>query len=479
MKKTVFLLVAIIFSLNIIAQNPNPSSTIDAEVANIMNTQHLPGVSTLIVKGGEIVWIESYGYANTDLATPFTDTTSLMIASISKVFTGIALMQLYENGSIGLDDDINDYLPFDINIPDYESYPITFRMLLTHTSSIKDGDAMDNYYNLNGDPTISLADCIERYFMLTGSDYSSTDNFLNNQPGTIFEYSNMATALDGYLVELISGMSFSQYCNDNIFNPLCMDNTHWYLSEYQNMNMLANPHDYYSSQYEPIDHYGFADYPDGMLHANVTDLANFMITILQDGIFHSNTLLSASTLNDMFTLQVPTIDPTQGLQFYKETFNVSSGSISLWGHSGGEYGVSTEMYFDQNNDMGIAVLANGENEATQILKLLYDYGLTLSPSGIGNPDCNSTNVIDTPKYLFLYNVYPNPAKDIVTFKADNLNIVQHDIVISDITGNQLMLFEKNDSEITIDVSNLSDGFYFYAIKESNNVIETGKLIINK
>jgi CubicO group peptidase (beta-lactamase class C family) len=400
-----------------------------------------------------------------------------MIASISKVFTGISIMQLYENGLIGLDDDINNYLPFNIEIPNYETYPITFRMLLTHTSSIKDGDAMDNYYNYNGDPTISLADCIERYFSPSGVDYSSTDNFLNNQPGTVYEYSNMATALEGYLVERISGIPFNQYCNQNIFSPLCMNNTHWYLSEYPSLNMLANPHDYYSSQYEPIDHYGFADYPDGMLHTNVKDLANIMITILQGGIFHNDTLLSSSTLNDMFTSQIPTIDPTQGLQFYQETFNVSSGSISLWGHSGGEYGISTEMYFDQSNNMGIAVLGNGENGTSQIFEKLYDYGLTLSPSGIGNPDCNPISIIDTPKYLFLYNVYPNPAKNIVNFKADNITTNQ--VNITDVTGKLLVSFVKNDKELTIDVSSLSNGIYFYYITENKAIIKTGKLIINK
>ena len=467
MRSIIILLVAIIFSLNIIAQNPNPSSIVDSEIANIMNTQHLPGVSTLIVKGGEILWIKSYGYANIDIGTPFTDTTSLMLASVSKVFTGIALMQLYEDGLIGLDDDINNYLPFNVEIPNYESYPITFRMLLTHTSSIQDSYAMYNYYNWSGDPTISLADCIERYFSPTGADYNSADNFLNNQPGTTFEYSNMATALDGYLVEIISGMPFSQYCNQNIFNSLCMDNTHWYLSEYQNLNMIANPHDYYSSQYEVIDHYGFADYPDGMLHSNVSDLANFMITILQDGGFHNDTILSSSTLSDMFTPQVPTLNPTQGLQFYKETFNVSSGSISLWGHRGGEYGINTAMFFDHNNNMGVAILANGENDVTQILKILYDYGLSPSPSGIG-----------THKFLSLYDVYPNPANNIVTFEADNLNVASHEIIISDITGRQLMLFIKNESKITLDISNLSNGIYIYTIKEKNNIIETGKLIIN-
>lgn len=479
MKHSLFLLIAVTFSINIVAQNPNPSSIMDAEIATIMNTQNLPGVSTLIVKNGEIVWVESYGYANTDLATPFTNTTSLMLASISKIFTAMAILQLYENGTINLDDAVNDYLPFDVKIPNYENYSITFRMLLTHTSSIQDSDAMENYFNWNGDPTISLGDCMERYFSTTGVDYSATNNFLNKKPGTVYNYSNMATALEGYLVELITKMPFNEYCNKNIFEPLCMTNTHWYLSEYQNLNMLANPHDYVNSEYQPINHFGFADYPNGMLHSNVTDIANFMITVLQNGTFHNNTLLSASTLNDMFTSQIPTIYPIQGLKFYKQTFNVSSGIVSLWGHSGGEYGINTEMYFDHDNDMGIIVLANNHNESKQILEKLYDYGLTLSPSGIGNPDCNPLSVIDAPKHSFLYDVYPNPATNTVVFRTDNVNNNENKIIISDITGRKHIAIIKKENETTIDVSNLSNDIYIYTIKKDQNTIETGKLIINK
>jgi CubicO group peptidase (beta-lactamase class C family) len=477
MRKTLFTS-ALLISINLLAQNPNPSSGIDNQITSVMNTKNLPGTSTLIVKNGEIVWRESYGYANTDLSTPFTDTTSLMIASVSKTFTGIALMQLYEDGLLGLDDAINDYLSFDIKIPNYESYPITFRMLLTHTSSITDSDAMDNYYNWNGDPTISLADCIERYFSVTGSDYSATDNFLNSQPGTVYEYSNMATALEGYLVEVISGKPFNQYCNQNIFTPLCMKNTHWFLSEYQNLNMLANPHDYYNSQYEPIDHYGFADYPDGMLRTNVTDLANYMLAILQNGSFHSETLLTASSLNNMFTLQVPALDPTQGLQFYKKSFNVTSGNISLWGHDGGEYGISTEMWFDHNKNMGIAVLANGDNDVSGIVEILYNYGLTLSSSGTGNPDCNATFVIDAPKNLFHYDAYPNPATNKITFKADN-NIAEHFIVITDITGKQIVKMEKNNNLVDVDISSFKNGMYFYQITENETIVYTGKFIVSR
>ncbi len=458
------------------AQNPNPSAAIDAEIQSIMSGRHLPGVSTLVVKDGEIVWMQSYGYANTDAEAPYTDTTSQMIASISKVFTGMAIMQLYEQGLMDLDEDINNYLPFEVKIPGYENEPITFRMLLTHTSSIKDGNALDGYYNWNGDPTITLADCMQRYYSVDGQDYNPNNNFVNHPPGSVYKYSNIAVALEGYLVELISGMPFSAYCEEHIFAPLCMSNTHWFLAEYQDLNMLANPHDYSGGQYEPIPHYGFADYPDGLLHTNVRDMANFMIAVLQGGMLQNSQIISAASLDDMFTPQVPSLDPTQGLQFYQEVFNVSSGSIELWGHSGGEYGISTEMYFDRDNDMGIAVFANGENLAVEIVELLYDYGLSLSPSGVGNPACGTVAAAEALQEKWHCSVFPNPASSRLTFFIEGLGKEQCEISLLNLWGEQVMNVWTQESEVSLDLNHLPKGLYMYTLRCGSR-IASGKVLV--
>jgi len=359
---------------------------IDSKINNVMNQKHYPGISAAIVKEGEIVWMKSYGFANTTSQTPFTNTTPLMLASVSKLFTGTAVMQLVESGLIDIDDDINDYLPFEIHNPNFKDQPISFRMILTHTSSISDSEAMENFYSI-GDPTITLAESIESYFSEKGKYYNEDENFNNNMPGSTFKYSNMATALNGYLVELISGIPFNEYCNQNIFDKLCMNDTRWFLSEYDDISTIASPHDYSDKQYEPIAHYGFADYPDGMLHSSVTDLANYMIAILQKGSLGDNSILSEASVNEMLTPQIPSIEPSQGLQFDNITF----GTTSLWGHNGAEQGISTSLYLDIENNMGIVVLKNRLNEAnindTPILDILYDYGLTLKEKGIGNPKC--------------------------------------------------------------------------------------------
>jgi CubicO group peptidase (beta-lactamase class C family) len=129
--------------------NPNPNSSVDALILDEMDTEHFPGVSTVIVKNNKIVWIESYGFADVANSIPVRDTTVFLLASVSKVFTGTAAMQLVENNVIDLDDDVNQYLPWTLQIPGFTTNPVTFKQLMTHTSSIEDNDAVMDTYSQN------------------------------------------------------------------------------------------------------------------------------------------------------------------------------------------------------------------------------------------------------------------------------------------------------------------------------------------
>jgi len=156
LKYALFILIFISFQPFSLAQNPNPSTTLDAEILNEMNTRHFPGASTIIVKNGEIVWVESYGYADIVNSLTVEDTTVFLLASVSKLFTGTAAMQLYESEIIDLDADVNNYLPWSVDVPNFTNDSITARQLMTHTASINDNwGVMSTYYGYP-DPTISL-----------------------------------------------------------------------------------------------------------------------------------------------------------------------------------------------------------------------------------------------------------------------------------------------------------------------------------
>ena len=120
-----------------------------------------------IVENDQIIWKGAYGYASIEQNKPVGDSTIFHIASISKLLTGTALMQLWEEGLFDLDDDINNYLPFEIRNPNYPDDPITFRMLLTHTSSINDDWTQLIYlYTYIIDSPVSLESFVENYFLV-------------------------------------------------------------------------------------------------------------------------------------------------------------------------------------------------------------------------------------------------------------------------------------------------------------------------
>ena len=116
-------------------------------IESTMQTHLIPGLSISIVKNGHIVWEKYFGYANIEENIIVDENTMFILSSISKTITATALMQLFEDGLFILDDDIDEYLPFNVNHPDYPNIPITFKMLLSHTSGIKDNWSVMPYYN--------------------------------------------------------------------------------------------------------------------------------------------------------------------------------------------------------------------------------------------------------------------------------------------------------------------------------------------
>ena len=387
----IFIPIFLFISFSFFGQNPNPSATLDDYINGEMESEHFPGMATVIVKNGEIVWLQCYGFADIENGIQVTDSTQFLLASMSKLFTGTATMQLKEDGMLQLNNDINEYLPWPLQHPVHSSIPMTIQQLMTHTSSIKDNwSAMGNYYGYP-DPTMSLEECMQDYFTLAGANYNANQNFLSSSPGTSFSYSNMATALNGYITEVVSSTPFDDYCDEHIFEPLCMEKTAWHMADLDS-NEVARPYSYSNGNYIANPHYGFADYPDGQLRSSIRDLANYMIAFLNGGSLGSNAILSPSSVSEMWTPQIPSIESKQGLNWYKELLYHSGGQTYLWGHNGGELGVSTDMYIDPASNIGLCVLSNGGGTNLYICDALYDYALSLNPINGIVPECGFVNV---------------------------------------------------------------------------------------
>ena len=348
------------------AQTTQPKSSpyLDGIIETHMANAHIPGLSSCIVKEGQIRWIGTYGYANFEMEIPVDTSTLFMLASVSKTVTVTALMQLWEEGLFGLDDDINDYLPFEIRHPVDSLDPITFKMLCTHTSSIIDNWGIMPYY-WGEDSPIPLGEYFFDYLNKDGGNYDPDLNFDDQSPGSEYIYSNTGAALIGYLVEILGDSAFSYQTQQSIFEPLDMNETSWFLSELDTMH-IAMPYSWNGTGYTPYGHYGYSDYPAGQLRTSIDQLANFLLCYMNGGIVQGQQILNYETVDMILS---PQINPNTGLIWFSDFYQ---GNF-YWGHNGGDAGVRTSMFFRPDDNIGVIMLTNGESDFTYLASQIFDY----------------------------------------------------------------------------------------------------------
>jgi CubicO group peptidase (beta-lactamase class C family) len=458
---------SLLLGLAFLSLRANAQTALDIFITDQMENKHIPGVSAVIIKDEKLAWVGNYGVANLSTGQPVDTNTIFMLASISKTITATAIMQLYEDGYFELEDDINLHLPFEIYHPSYPDSTITMLQLLTHSAAMRDNwDILDTVY-VAGDSPLPLGDFMQGYFEVGGPYYYAEDNFYTYAPGADYNYCNEGIALLGYMVEVFTGQPFNSYCNEHIFEPLCMTNTGWFLSELDT-NLIAHPYDYISGSYYDYGLYGYPDYPDGQLRTTSLSLAKFLWMNMFDGNFNGVQILEPETINLIRSSQIPFIDPTQGLVWY----SYEDGG-TWWGHSGGDSGVSTDMYFNEDTQTGIIVLANSDNSHIQILNELIDFAATLNTESSPAITCN----IELPLNVEASNqinltIFPNPASSFLyietTENFDNYTIISAE--------GKLQASGKLFSN-KIDVNDISSGLYYLQISNlKGNIIGVSSFV---
>jgi D-alanyl-D-alanine carboxypeptidase len=203
MRRFIFAYVCVFTALHSFADE------VDNYVKRQMWRYHIPGVSLAVIKDGKVIKEKSYGLANVELNLPPTKDTIFQIGSVTKVFTATAVMILVNDGKVGLDDRITNYLA---NLPSTWSN-ITVRHLLSHRSGITN-DYLDRE-SLAYRVPLSATQMIQ----------SVADSPLAFEPGEKVAYSNTGYYLLGMLIEKVSGESYAKFMKDRIFVPLNMSST--------------------------------------------------------------------------------------------------------------------------------------------------------------------------------------------------------------------------------------------------------------
>ena len=332
-------------------------SDIDTLIEGYLKTAPIPGLGAALTVGGEVIWADGYGWADIENKIPATGDTAFMLASVSKTFVATALMQRIEEGAFELDTPVNDLLDFTLDNPHLKDEVVTVRHVASHTASLCDAwvwgspGSPGGLYS-EGDSEISLRDFLMGY-LIDGGEWYGDMNFCNREVGTHYEYSNIGADLAGYLLESSGTSPLDDHSDAYIFEPLGMENTGWHLADHDVSN-VAVPYDYMGGEYIPYEKYGYPDYPCGQLRSSAYDLARYLAAYANGGTLGDEQILQTDSIDEMFALQAPGVEMTQGVFWYWSVI----GDRDVVGHSGGDYGVSTEIVLDPATGVGVVLLFN-------------------------------------------------------------------------------------------------------------------------
>ncbi|MCB1124868.1 MAG: beta-lactamase family protein [Verrucomicrobiae bacterium] len=393
------LILAVMMLTTTTGQAAPGTEALDRQVAALGEKYSIVGLSAAAVRDGTVVWETYQGRADVTRGVPVTPETKFRIASISKVFTATALMQLWEAGNrpgapapssptgdsgggrrepsrsvvgFDLDDDVSDTLGFKLRNPHHPDVPITFRQLLTHTASFADGAPYDDFLMFTYDHP-NEAPAMSELLCEGGGFYRDGAVFSEHAPGTHYAYSNLGFGLLGTLVERLSGERFDHYCTRTIFQPLdlsCRFNP----AELGVAHPLAVLYSSSGGQWEPRcdDYHGAAPperlkdgyrtgwnalpcAPQGGLRASARDLARFSRVFTDPAFARKHHILQASTVTLM--------QATKPLTLHRSEKLVPG---ELWiGHTGSAYGLLSLMFWEESGPLTVIVLTNGSKPGAE------------------------------------------------------------------------------------------------------------------
>lgn len=317
--------------------------------------------NVLVAKAGKIVYQQSFGYRNYATGELLDSNSVFELASVSKQFTAMGILLLKEKGKLKLSDSLRKFFP---ELP-YTN--ITIRQLLTHTSGVPD---YEQAMRENGDHNkVAFNGDVISYL----KDHKIPINF---KPGAKWEYSNTGYVMLASVIEKVSGQSFKEYMDANIFKRLHMDRSRIYNTR-RSANEVIPGYAYgfvYSDSLQryilpdSLSEFDFVRYLDGIqgdgtVNSTCGDLLKW------DRALKNHTLLSAATQKEMLSPQAT--EDTLSKVYYGYGVAISRNELGNYiMHSGGWPGYATALFRYPDDDLTIVVLSNNESRAPVIAKAM-------------------------------------------------------------------------------------------------------------
>ena len=336
-----------------------------------MSKTHLPAISVAAVENGQIIYSKGFGLRNRAYGLTATPNTLYAIGSVTKSFTALSIMQLFNEGKLSLDDPVSKYAPLELKSM---GEPVKIWHLLTHSSGI---------------PALAYAEAIIRY--ATGADgkwipmatYDELFAFMQEaekwaltKPGERWFYLNEGYLLLGYIIEKVSGVNYQKYVENNILEPLGMKRTFFGREKLESDPDAAVPYIITKEGEQKESVYVYSLSADGGLISNVMDLARYIIMYLNRGEYNGNRILPPHLIEEMEKPRVKLPVQIFGGEAYAYGLMTIPNFLGykLVGHGGSVLTATAYIGYIPERKIGIALLANGSGYP---LSQLGMYGLAL------------------------------------------------------------------------------------------------------
>ncbi len=341
------------------AQTPDVEE-LDAMVTRAQRDWPVPGLAVLVVKDGETVLLKGYGEREMGSGEPVDENTLFAIASNSKAFTAAALAMLVEEGKLSWDDPVRKHLPYFQLYDPYVSQEMRIRDLLSHRSGLGtySGDLLWYGTGYTAEEVVRRT----RFVPQSGPFRAS------------YGYSNLMFIAAGEVVAAVSGLSWQDFVEARILDPLGMDRTHTSTNDLAQRENVATPHKNWIDRTEPIDWYNWdAMAAAGGIISSVADMADWLKLQLGHGETGDVRLFSEASSWEMWTVHTARavsagsreLTPSTHFRGYGLGWSLHDylGRLIV-SHGGGYDGMFSRVVLVPEEDLAVAVFTNSMTSIT-------------------------------------------------------------------------------------------------------------------
>lgn len=345
-----------------------------------LKENEIPGMQVCIVSKDSILWKRNFGYADVDDKILITDSTMFRIGSVSKIFVGLSIMMLKEQGLLDLNDKMADLIP---EVKFYnkweDKYPVRIVHLLEHTSGFDDIHPAEYSCNAEGWST------------LDGLNYHPDTRTCRWEPGKFMSYTNIGPVCAAYVIEKIKGQPYEKFVKEKIFLSLGMRHSSFFNDAYIKKNLAKG----YSAYEDEVSYWNVLMRASGSINSNVTELSELVRFFLNKGIVDSISLLSKGSIERIQRAET-SLAAKAG---YQVGYGLCLKNSKYKGyrnfyHSGLANGYIAHLEYLPELEFGFIVLAN-TSRSQGLAKLLNDIKNILIPDSKSLPfidSCKTSNM---------------------------------------------------------------------------------------